>query len=729
MRIVTLSDHAAEQIQKAQDMRTTVNDRMRADWQAAVDRREAEIADHAGALRQAWAKRRVIAVIVIFFNWLMARLSSKPALPTLLEAGADEGRFQGGQEGETRVVASLSRLFDDQWVAFRGYFNRGGETDILLVGPTAIVAVEVKFLNGEVHCEGQAWSRDKRDRYGNVVERGLPVRDGKGRSPGQQVNATADGLQAQLARRGFALPVRRAVILAHPASRLGRVNEPGVEFIGVLADSSFQSQFLALVQPPAGRKDLDVAALEALVRRDHEYHVGLKARRAAQGTVAATAAPAMPAPGPATAAVGRATAGASDPALTPPRPVKLLPPGLEGHVPPSDLEQRQARALFADLSALSRSKGTGAELERRIRKAISGHLQNGGRYRVLSMTVPVPGNDDERLLLNRLIAECRQTVELEDRTLHAIVVPLAVRWEAPEGADWSAVWIDSVRRGDLDTPAGDFQRGLEVETIVFSNRLYEGGRLQSLDPRLLRQALVQLDSGAEPDMPELKPARVSPTACADWQIFYLLGVAVTALDEPLLLDDEARRTLAGRYEIIASAFTMAALEATGTPDAAWAVAEDLWTLAEGVQHGRRLQCRHVLETVLSGGHMQGDAGGAPLRCWYASDMADLRLHLLIDWGPVRSEREFRMHGEEQPVQAFRAMLDAAIAARVPPGTAISVEQLDLHDYRKQARAIGMSWIGQTQDERKPRQGNSDAGRGNPASSGTSAIPPTRGPRH
>ena len=265
MRIVTLSDYAAEQIRNVQDVRAAVNDRMLAEWQAAVDRRATDIADQAGAIRQAWAKRRVIAVIVIFFNWLGARLSRQPTMPPLFEADADEGRFQGGQEGEARVVASLSRLFDDQWVAFRGYCNRGGETDLLLVGPTAVVALEVKFLNGVVHCEGTSWSRDKSDKYGNVVERGIPVRDAKGRTPGQQVTATADGLQAQLARRGQTVPVRRAVILAHHASRIGRVSEPGVEFIGVLADRAFQSQFLALVQPPSGRPDLDVAALEQVV--------------------------------------------------------------------------------------------------------------------------------------------------------------------------------------------------------------------------------------------------------------------------------------------------------------------------------------------------------------------------------------------------------------------------------------------------------------------------------
>ena len=693
MRVVTLSDHAADQIQKAQDMRTAVNDRMRADWQAAIDRREADIADHAGALRQAWAKRRVIAVIVIFFNWLGARLSRQPAMPPLLEAGADEGRFQGGQEGEARAVASLSRLFDDQWVAFRGYFNRGGETDLLLVGPTAVVALEVKFLNGVVHCDGTSWSRDKSDKYGNVVERGIPVRDAKGRTPGQQVNATADGLQAQLARRGHSVPVRRVVILAHHASRIGRVSEPGVEFIGVLADRAFQSQFLTLVQPPPGRPDLDVAALEQVVLQDHGYHARAKAQRGNTAPIAAATSastspshPAAPVPSPAGAPLTQALVG--------PRPIKLIPPSADGYIPLSDLELRQARALGEDIVALHASKGRDVDLENRVRKTISGHLQTGGRLRVLSSVVPIHGHDGELTLLRRLIQECRQTVELEDRTLHAIVVPLAVRWTVPEGADWSAVRIRSVEPSDLDTSAWDLRRALDVEKVVFSKQMYEGGRLVSLDARLLRQALIQLDTGVEPEIAELKPAAVAPSPNAGWQIVYLLAVASTRPGEPLVLNDEARRSLAGRHEMIASAFIGAAMEATGTPDAAEAHAEGVWTLADGVQHGYRLQRRHVLEMMLAPGPSRGHTPEAPMRCWYAADMADLRIRLLVDWGSVRAEREFSMHGEEQPIPAFRKTLDDAIAARVPVGTSIQVEQLDLHDYRAQAQAVGMSWIGQ-----------------------------------
>ena len=51
--------------------------------------------------------------------------------------------------------------------------------------------------------------------------------------------------------------------------------------------------------------------------------------------------------------------------------------------------------------------------------------------------------------------------------------------------------------------------------------------------------------------------------------------------------------------------------------------------------------------------------GAPLRCWYSEDWHALRIRLLVDWGALRSEHEFSAHGEEQPLQVFRNLLDAA----------------------------------------------------------------------
>lgn len=716
MRLVTLSDYAAEQIGKARDTRNAANDKVLADWQAAADRREAAIAEQAQAMRQAWRERRFFAAAIGLIRTFAKWMVSKPPRPTLLIAGNEEGRLQGGQEGESRVVASLSRLLDDQWVAFKGYFNRGGETDLLLVGPTAVVALEVKYLNGMVHCDGNTWTRDKSDRYGNVVERAIPVRDAKGRSPGQQVNATADALQAQLARRGQVVPVQRAVILAHNASSLGRVREPGVQFIGVLADHGFHAQFLGLVQPPPGRPDLDVAALAQVVAHDHEYHVRARARRNAPAPASALGAAVPPGEhGPA-------------PALARPRPIRLMPPNIDAIRKPSDLEVRQAKILSEDIIALHRSQGRNQMLDRKVRQAISGQLQTGGRYTVLSMAQFGAGGEPQQALLRRLIRECRQTVELEDRTLHAVVVPVAVHWQVPEGADWSGVWISSVGRDDLRLVHHTLRLALDVDKLVFGHRLYEGGRLESLDARLLRQVLMQLEAGMDPDLPELKPAVVAPAPAADWNLVYFLAVAVTEPGEPLFLDDDARRASAGRHELlIADALTKAAMEATGTPGAARAVVEDIWTLADGVPHGRRLQRRHLLESMLASSTMEGGCQGRPLRCWYTQDQYALRIRLLVDWGPLRAEHEFSALDDEQPLEAFRTLLNAAIAAQVPPGTSIQVQELHLHDYRKQAQAIGLSWIGQSASVRKNNASHGAGQRPAPRPK-TSADPTARSPR-
>jgi len=55
----------------------------------------------------------------------------------------------------------------DEWVGLAGYFNRGGEMDLPVLMPWAIVAIAVKTLNGVVHCRGKQWSRDKYDNYGH----------------------------------------------------------------------------------------------------------------------------------------------------------------------------------------------------------------------------------------------------------------------------------------------------------------------------------------------------------------------------------------------------------------------------------------------------------------------------------------------------------------------------------------------------------------------------------
>ncbi len=59
-------------------------------------------------------------------------------------------------------------------------------------GPEGIAAIEIKHLNGVIHCRRDRWRRDKYDNYGNMVERGVAIQDRGGRSPSRQVNEVAD---------------------------------------------------------------------------------------------------------------------------------------------------------------------------------------------------------------------------------------------------------------------------------------------------------------------------------------------------------------------------------------------------------------------------------------------------------------------------------------------------------------------------------------------------------
>ena len=57
-----------------------------------------------------------------------------------------------GIEGEQLVASGLGRVLDDEWTLIRGYRNRRGEIDHLLLGPRGLIAIEGKHRNALVHC-------------------------------------------------------------------------------------------------------------------------------------------------------------------------------------------------------------------------------------------------------------------------------------------------------------------------------------------------------------------------------------------------------------------------------------------------------------------------------------------------------------------------------------------------------------------------------------------------
>lgn len=258
MRTVTLSDHPADLLAEAKA------DRQRgpAHQQAALDeaRRERALAR---------AQRR-------WFRWLRLGFTVRRATRELarerLTAARPTGRedsIRAGQAAEQRVADELGRALGADWTLFRGYRNRRGEIDGLLLGPGGLFAYEVKYHNATVHISGDDWQSEKFDRYGNQVSERGPMQDKRGRSPSRQLSEPAAALADWLAKRGHPVPVTPIVLLTHERARIGSIRNPTVD-----VETSPQA-LLALAQAQRPRGGLNArqrAAIAQIIQDDHRHH-------------------------------------------------------------------------------------------------------------------------------------------------------------------------------------------------------------------------------------------------------------------------------------------------------------------------------------------------------------------------------------------------------------------------------------------------------------------------
>ena len=164
------------------------------------------------------------------------------------------------------MADDLGRALNADWTLFRGYRNRRGEIDHLLLGPKGLFAIEVKNINATVSVDGDRWRADKYDNYGNLVEQ-REVADRKGRSPSEQLNEPAAELERFLHERGQRVTVQRVVILAHKRSKVGHQSHPTVHV------GTSTSYVLSLVRDSAHELDeRHRAEAERLIRRDHDFN-------------------------------------------------------------------------------------------------------------------------------------------------------------------------------------------------------------------------------------------------------------------------------------------------------------------------------------------------------------------------------------------------------------------------------------------------------------------------
>jgi hypothetical protein len=277
VRTVELSNHPADALRVARQRRAAGGQQSLAEYGEALARHELLLKRATNARDRARAHRQWIA-------WLRGALAVRklrrlapvaPAARFPRPPSDTEEKLAAGVAGEQQVVTEFCRILGDDWVLLRGYCNRRGEVDHLLLGPPGLVAIESKHLNATVHCDGDSWRFEKFDRFGNLVSRGS-LTDRAGRSPSVQLNEPADLLEQFLRTRGGTVSILRVVLLTHPNSRCGVCKHENVHVATSALALAGQLNDMPPVLGAAQR-----ARIEELIARDHRYHEERRPPRAA----------------------------------------------------------------------------------------------------------------------------------------------------------------------------------------------------------------------------------------------------------------------------------------------------------------------------------------------------------------------------------------------------------------------------------------------------------------
>jgi Nuclease-related domain len=266
MRVIELSNHPGDMLTDVTLRRQATRKRALARYEDTVIQHQARVQtirvkrDRARRNHQWWTWLRLS-----FAVWAEKRRAPRPPAAEAGDTDAEE-KIRAGIAGEQLVAAELGRALGDDWTLLRGYRNRRGEIDHLLLGPSGLFAIEVKNINATVHIDGDRWRADKYDNYGNLVEQ-RPITDRRGRSPSEQLNEPAADLERFLHERGQPVAIQRLVVLTHRRSRLGPSRHPTVRV------GTSTGDVLSLVRDSADQLgERQRAEVQRLIRRDHDFH-------------------------------------------------------------------------------------------------------------------------------------------------------------------------------------------------------------------------------------------------------------------------------------------------------------------------------------------------------------------------------------------------------------------------------------------------------------------------
>lgn len=254
MKTIILSDYTGEQLAKREEERTRDYHKELRDHTAACENWEEisqkekrkfrqRVSSRREALGRAWSGRKPAhlagSLLGLAFDHVFRRpnIPERPgAEPVKKMPGREDSIWQSGQDGEQAVEELLGRSLGGDWTCLAGYHAAAGEIDRTLVGPGGVFAFEIKNASAKVSCDGDVWTTDKYDRYGNRVESGRPMRDNAGRSPARQLNEAADVLERVIHRETPGAKVQRIIVLPHERAEIGSITGLTVGEVVVLKD-------------------------------------------------------------------------------------------------------------------------------------------------------------------------------------------------------------------------------------------------------------------------------------------------------------------------------------------------------------------------------------------------------------------------------------------------------------------------------------------------------------
>jgi len=231
MQYVILSDSAEEQLRRLRSEREQRYQQARLAYQRDLNAYDEHLSALATAYGPAFRRLRIFRAARTWWEHRRLRKQGDPQPPEPEGPTLEEQKWQAGMEGEQRLRAELtSELPGSGWTLMKGYQNRRGEIDYLLIAPVGIMAFKCEHVAGTIICTKDRWVRQKYDRAGAPVTQ-VPIVDRHGRSPSQQVNESADHLTEFLSQKGAAPVISKAVILTQSDVRLSTVEAPTVEII------------------------------------------------------------------------------------------------------------------------------------------------------------------------------------------------------------------------------------------------------------------------------------------------------------------------------------------------------------------------------------------------------------------------------------------------------------------------------------------------------------------